>query len=1234
MVPIMQNVLSALAIETSSLWSWRRAWPVAARAVARLALVGTCVGVGASPSFAQSVPTACASFTDPTLPVGTPVKAAHLSELRACVDAIRALNSLSAYSWTDSSLTPGVNVIKAVHISELRTALDQVYSHLSQSAPAYTDSSLTAGTTTIKRAHVQELRTAALVLYPPLTPTISPATGTYTTAQAVTLSIAESGVSLRYTTDGSDPTASSTLYTATFQVSTGTTVKARTFRAGGATSASSSAVYTFNYGTLPTPNATPGAGAFQQPPAVSLNPPGGGTIYYTLDGSDPTESSFVYAGAIAIPSNGAELRAKAFHPDWTASPVLTANYVIDTTAPTIAASVFPPPNPAGWNDTPVTVTFVCSDNVAVASCPTTVLVSSDGFGQLIQRTATDTAGNTSSASVTLSIDSIPPVVALTTPPGTTSATQLTLSGQAGDALSGLGSVWCNDNIATVVEGAVTCVVTLSPGRNSVILQATDMAGNSISTGAVVLRADTATTLTLSPSDRALLVNEKTHLNLLDEFGVKHNGAAWTSADPAIVSVSEDDPPILVGIAPGVTTITASKDGLTASATVRVIAGVTLPSGTERWKVANAMAGSTMDRMIVPRITAPDAPDMIAVERLSGGISLLRALNVAGQQLWTARSPGIPVMGDSFGGVLLGVHPDPTISSFFTAIVRIAGADSVPPWRYESQGHIEKLAQAPDGTIYAIEWIDRVFNDNGPWVGYFVAIDGQTGRLIRRRELEREIEVYDDVNGTTHSSFACRSRTIEDPAVTHGPIVGNDGRGYLLVRRHKVHGSGNCQGVPWKPITGAQRTAEAGIDLIAMSSSGTESITSLYSLSCSAAANVRTACDFAGNPAQIVPDGAQGLLAVWSKVTGFSSNSYTSQAYATRIDDGGTRVDHLLSVAFVIESAGQGELIVARTSSGYQAVNPVSWATLWNAPVFAGTLPSFTSPNGATFFEPAAQLLHVVENGVVVRTEPVNSSTGQYYRGAWITQNATGFSSIVVAERIADTTFFEQGTGNPQGQKGPRQICGTCTKNYIPPDGHGPFSATDPRRILTVAIDPTWEELGIPGNFNQRILVATQCAITRWNNTRDAFGNFTGFIWVLDQTVGAENFSDVRIAKGGCGAIDTLACIGPANPDQRSRSTIWLPQENVEWLPIRDSDLCGRIAHEFAHKLGGAANVSPDPNCLLPTFSILQPRELSGRRSSVVTPFDIELVNQAFMYPGTCTAIPGQTLYTEPIKPPQ
>ena len=76
------------------------------------------------------------------------------------------------------------------------------------------------------------------------TPTFSPAAGFYTSAQNVTISTATEGATIYYTTNGDDPTTSSSVYSGAINVSSTTTIKAMAAKANYDNSAVASATYT------------------------------------------------------------------------------------------------------------------------------------------------------------------------------------------------------------------------------------------------------------------------------------------------------------------------------------------------------------------------------------------------------------------------------------------------------------------------------------------------------------------------------------------------------------------------------------------------------------------------------------------------------------------------------------------------------------------------------------------------------------------------------------------------------------------------------------------------------------------------------------------------------------------------------------------------------------------------------------------------------------------------------
>jgi len=75
------------------------------------------------------------------------------------------------------------------------------------------------------------------------TPTFTPPAGTYTTAQSVSISCSTSGATIRYATNGSEPTSSSAIYSTPLNISATTTLKAKAFKDGWTASETATAQY-------------------------------------------------------------------------------------------------------------------------------------------------------------------------------------------------------------------------------------------------------------------------------------------------------------------------------------------------------------------------------------------------------------------------------------------------------------------------------------------------------------------------------------------------------------------------------------------------------------------------------------------------------------------------------------------------------------------------------------------------------------------------------------------------------------------------------------------------------------------------------------------------------------------------------------------------------------------------------------------------------------------------------
>jgi hypothetical protein len=162
------------------------------------------------------------------------------------------------------------------------------------------------------------------------TPTLSPGGGAYTTSQTVKLTTATPGSQIRFTLDGSSPSATSALYTAPVPITVSETLHAQAYKTGDTPSAVATGTYTL---TAAAPTLTPPGGTYSTAQTVTVaTTTAGGVIHYTLDGSVPTATSPVAGSTVPI-TESATLTARTFVTGWTPSPVTAATYTLVASAP-------------------------------------------------------------------------------------------------------------------------------------------------------------------------------------------------------------------------------------------------------------------------------------------------------------------------------------------------------------------------------------------------------------------------------------------------------------------------------------------------------------------------------------------------------------------------------------------------------------------------------------------------------------------------------------------------------------------------------------------------------------------------------------------------------------------------------------------------------------------------------------------------------------------------------------
>jgi pullulanase len=227
---------------------------------------------------------------------------------------------------------------------------------------------LTGYTTYVSGAFTETVTASALVTVTEtlttqevVTPVLfSTASGTYSSEVSLTLSCDTPGVDIYYSTDG---TAPSSLYSSAITITAGQTKTVKAYASSASITSDSitgERTYSVDAGTTSTPAITPGSGTYSSDQSVTIScADAGATIYYTLDGSDPTTASAVYSDAITVSGDGTVMTVKAVAKEGVKllSSVASTTYTIDypqTVNPVI---------------TPASGTYT-SDQLIMATCGT------------------------------------------------------------------------------------------------------------------------------------------------------------------------------------------------------------------------------------------------------------------------------------------------------------------------------------------------------------------------------------------------------------------------------------------------------------------------------------------------------------------------------------------------------------------------------------------------------------------------------------------------------------------------------------------------------------------------------------------------------------------------------------------------------------------------------------------------------------------------------------------------
>lgn len=212
--------------------------------------------------------------------------------------------------------------------------------------PRVTDSLYTApltftGTTTIKArlfatSGAGGVATKRYAIYHQVQrPTFSTRTvDTFNVVTKVALHPASSTDTIRYTTDGGDPTSASSIYKDSIRVDLSTKIKARSFNGMNKPSSVESTTVVLQ---AIAPSFSLASGVYKVSRTLNLTTASKCNIYYTMDSTKPVSKwTLVTATSPIVIDTNAKVWAFAGNPGWTVSPTLSATYTFVTSTPTFS----------------------------------------------------------------------------------------------------------------------------------------------------------------------------------------------------------------------------------------------------------------------------------------------------------------------------------------------------------------------------------------------------------------------------------------------------------------------------------------------------------------------------------------------------------------------------------------------------------------------------------------------------------------------------------------------------------------------------------------------------------------------------------------------------------------------------------------------------------------------------------------------------------------------------------
>jgi outer membrane protein assembly factor BamB len=216
--------------------------------------------------------------------------------------------------------------------------------------------------------------------------------------------------------------------------------------------------------------------------------------------------------------------------------------------------------------------------------------------------------------------------------------------------------------------------------------------------ALPVRAQKNSDWRISPEKINIMVGDERRFQVLDDMAQELHGAVWTVDDPNLAEVREVQGNVeLSAKAEGVARISASIGNETRTTQVRIWPqALQLPPGTTSWGT-HPIGRDIGD---IPAVPTENGPEIYSLEQTPSGVTVLRAVEHDGIQMWTWVMPERTrdvelVCGDWLGGAVISANRADSYT------VYVVGKDGNLRWQHNLPGSRKALAISTDHLAYLL-----------------------------------------------------------------------------------------------------------------------------------------------------------------------------------------------------------------------------------------------------------------------------------------------------------------------------------------------------------------------------------------------------------------------------------------------------------------------------------------------------------------------------------------------------